>query len=146
MFHAKGLHLDASGLLTDKAGKRQYERNNIYVRPSKKALPNGSHGYYVSLRALLKTLYQHPETSSHLQEKFVISEDGFLRDLCDGLRFRRHAMLNNQDSGLGVLLYCEDVEIANPLGMKRGMCGKLTLFYVIFANFPPPSRSQLNWY
>lgn len=38
MFHAKGLQLDASGL-TDKAGKRQYERNNIYVRPSKKRVP-----------------------------------------------------------------------------------------------------------
>lgn len=143
LFYAKGLHFDVFNLNSDKARKRLYEANCIYVKPNEIVLSNGSRAYYVPLKSLLQNLFRHPEGAAYLQRRFSFSEDGFLRDICDGVRFKSRAEFK-QENALGVMLYCDDVEIANPLGMKRGTCGKLTLFYVTFANFPVSKRSQLN--
>lgn len=144
MFRAKGHDLNVCGLSTDKERKRLYENKGIYVKPCEKVLSNGSKAYYVELRSLLQNLFRHPTVASYLQRPFCFSSDGFLRDYCDGVRFSSNAVLKNKDNALALLLYCDDVELANPLGMKRGTCGKLTLFYVMFANFPASKRSHLN--
>ncbi len=52
-------------------------------------------------------------------------------------------LLKHPNNVLIVMLYHDDIEIANPLGMKRSQKGKLTMFYVAFLNIPTHLRSQL---
>ncbi|XP_049514080.1 uncharacterized protein LOC125941158 [Dermacentor silvarum] len=144
MFRAKDFYLDISQLKNDKGRKLLYEHNHIYVRPCEKILPNGSKAYYVPLRQLLANLLRHPEAAQYLLRPISSSGDGYLRDFNDGMRFRSHALFKEKRNALGLLVYCDDVEMANSLGMKRGACGKLTIFYIMFANFPPSKRSQTN--
>lgn len=42
-----------------------------------------------------------------------------------------------------MMLYHDDIEIANPLGMKRSRQGELTMFYIVFLHIPTHIRSQL---
>lgn len=41
-------------------------------------------------------------------------------------------------------LYYDDVELRNPIGMKRGKKRKLSMFYVTLLNLPPNKRSKLS--
>ncbi|KAM7299493.1 uncharacterized protein ISCGN_020059 [Ixodes scapularis] len=49
------------------------------------------------------------------------------------MRVQMHPVASTQEKNtIVMLLYCDDIELANPLGMKRGRRGKLTVFYVAF--------------
>lgn len=117
MFRAKDFDLDVSQLKNDKGRKLLYE-HNIYVRPCEKILPNGSKAYYVPLRQLLANLLRHPEAAEYLLRPISSSGDGCLRGFSDGTRFRSHALFKEKRNALRLLVYCDDVELANPLGMK----------------------------
>ena len=48
------------------------------------------------------------------------SRDGVLRDYCDGNYFKTHPVFKKHPSALHVILYYDDIEIANALGSKAG--------------------------
>lgn len=71
-------------------------------------------------------------------------ENGVLLDFFSGMRYTNHPVLLKHPGNIFiVLLYHDDIEIANPLGMKRSRTGKLTMFYLVFVNLPTHLRSQL---
>lgn len=45
---------------------------------------------------------------------------GVLRDFCDGEFVRNHPLAEQNPEALLLALYFDDLEIANPLGSRRG--------------------------
>jgi hypothetical protein len=58
------------------------------------------------------------------------STDGKIRDFCDGEIYRYHHLCSNDPTALQLMLYYDEVEVANPLGSKNGKLklGRLTQF------------------
>ena len=48
------------------------------------------------------------------------SSDGTLRDFCDGYFFKEHPVLKKHPTALQIIVYYDDIEIANALGAKAG--------------------------
>jgi len=55
------------------------------------------------------------------------STSGFMRDFCDGEFIKQHPVFMKHPTALQIVLYYDDIEIANPLGSKAGIhkLGKL---------------------
>lgn len=101
MFRARGLDLDTPQMSTDRERKRLYKQSGIYVRPCQKILPNGSKAYYIQRRPLLQNLFRRPEVASYFLQPFSYSDDSFLRDFSDGIRFRSHTVLKEKENAVG---------------------------------------------
>ena len=46
------------------------------------------------------------------------SNDGLIRDYCDGTQFRSHPLFSVDGKALQLMLYYDDLETCNPLGSK----------------------------
>ena len=62
-------------------------------------------------------------------------DDGVFRDFCDGTFVKNHPGIQHTDALL-LSLYFDELEVANPLGSKRGKhkLGKLEVFHHIHAH------------
>lgn len=49
-----------------------------------------------------------------------VSKDGVYRDLCDGNFVQNHPMFKENQEKLLLSFYFDELEVANPLGSKRG--------------------------
>ena len=49
------------------------------------------------------------------------SSDEFIRDFCDAQEIKDSEVFKNYPSALQLLLYYDEIEVANPLGAKAGM-------------------------
>ena len=49
-----------------------------------------------------------------------VSKDGILRDYCDGCVLENHPMFKESRETLQLSFYFDELEVANPLGSKRG--------------------------
>lgn len=47
-------------------------------------------------------------------------DDGLVEDVCDGHLFKTHPLFSKDPTALQLLLYYDELEIANPLGSKAG--------------------------
>ncbi|XP_077493422.1 uncharacterized protein LOC144104349 [Amblyomma americanum] len=140
-----GVTLDVSAVNNSKARKAMYTSQRIYVPPKEVISPSGEKGYFIFLKDLLENLMHHPSFLSRFQSRVGSSESHLLKDFTDGTRFQNHPVVRSHEENLVVmLLYCDDIELANVIGMKRGLRGKLTVFYVSFANITPSERSKLS--
>lgn len=61
----------------------------------------------------------------------------------DGLYFQENEVLSSSELSLPLLLYIDDLEIANPLGTSRKIHKLCTVYWVI-ADLPPKYRSALH--
>ena len=43
-----------------------------------------------------------------------------IEDYCDGKLFRTHPLFSSDPTALQIMLYYDELEIANPLGCKAG--------------------------
>ena len=66
-----------------------------------------------------------------------------LGDYCDGTQFAAHRIFKDNPSALQVILYYDDVEVANPLGSSATV-HKLGLFYFSLGNLKPRLRSTTD--
>ena len=71
------------------------------------------------------------------------SEDGILRDVCDGLFFRRNALFSSDATALSITLYLDEVNFVNPLGNKVKK-HKIYAFYMQLGNIAPSRKSTLE--
>ena len=46
------------------------------------------------------------------------SEDGLLRDFCDGETFRKHPLFSMCPKALQLMIFYDDLKVCNPLGSK----------------------------
>ncbi len=49
-----------------------------------------------------------------------VSEDAVLRDICDGSYVKNHHTFHQHSNTLFFSFYYDELEVANPLGSKRG--------------------------
>ncbi len=49
------------------------------------------------------------------------SEDGVMRDICDGDFVKHHPLFQQYPTALQFILYNDDIEICNPLGTAAGV-------------------------
>ena len=57
------------------------------------------------------------------------SEDGVFRDFCDGSFVQNHPLFLSGQDTLQLSIYFDELEVANPLGSKRGKhkLGKISI-------------------
>ena len=80
-----------------------------------------------------------------------------MRDFCDGCFVRQNSIFQAHKDALQLILYYDDIEVANPLGSKAGThkLGKYhnqcilpikfaELFYYVLGNIRPVFRSTLQ--
>ena len=48
------------------------------------------------------------------------SSDGVRRDFCDGEFFNNHPIFTVHNGALQIIVYYDDIEVANPLGSRAG--------------------------
>lgn len=48
------------------------------------------------------------------------STDGYIRDFCDGQLYKCHPLFSRNPQAIQIILYYDELEIANPLGSKAG--------------------------
>ena len=73
---------------------------------------------YISI--LIQLLLSKADVMEEVLQKDHISEDGVFRDYCDGSFVRSHPMFQSSHETLLLSLYFDELEVANPLGSKRG--------------------------
>lgn len=106
-------------------------------------LPSGDKAYFVPIRNLVEHLLRRPSFGRYFTSPLLPNNDGVLRDRTDGTRVTSHPVsCANNRSCIVMLLYSDDIELANALVMKRGLRGKLSVFYVTFVNIPVAQRSK----
>ncbi len=73
-----------------------------------------------------------------------IRQDTVMEDFCDGDNFKSDAFFLENPNALRIHLYCDEFEVCNPIGSKRGK-HKMIAFYYTIGNFHPKYRSQLRF-
>ncbi|XP_070511074.1 uncharacterized protein [Cardiocondyla obscurior] len=142
---SKGLDINITNFISDKKRKQVYENNGLYLPPKSIALESSNTAYFVPFQKLLEFLLQNDKIAEWFCKPYKSSSpDGILMDFCDGIRFEKHPFVRKQlNNTLYLMLYNDEVELTNPLGMKKHNRGKLCFFYLIFLNIPVHLRSKL---
>lgn len=61
---------------------------------------------------------------------------GYLYDIGDGELMKSHPLFSTRSHALQIILYCDDIEMCNPLGSHAGK-HKLLMFYYTLGNIDP---------
>ncbi|XP_046848509.1 uncharacterized protein LOC124442042 isoform X2 [Xenia sp. Carnegie-2017] len=69
--------------------------------------------------------------------------DDVIEDVCDGQYFKTHPLFSKDSTALQIMLYYDELEIANALGSKTGK-HKLGVVYYTTGNIDPRYRSQCD--
>ncbi|KAK3928226.1 Uronate isomerase [Frankliniella fusca] len=77
------------------------------------------------------------------KNKQVPSNDNVLRSYADGTHFKNHPYIHNHEGVIQVILFFDELEIANSLGSKT-IIHKLATFFGQVINLPPEVSSQLS--
>ncbi|XP_036146952.1 uncharacterized protein LOC118648006 isoform X1 [Monomorium pharaonis] len=133
---------DVSQSVSDRLRKRQLIKNGVYLVPQQVDLPDGSSGYVVSIIDIIQNLAKFNEILSFFKNNAPLS-DHHITDIMQGQRFRNHpGQIAHEKNNIALLLYNDDIELCNPIGMHRGT-NKICLFYVTILNIPVQLRSRL---
>ncbi len=97
---------------------------------------------YVSILETLKALLSHEDVVAQVLKGHK-SEDGVLRDFCDGSLFAQNQLFSQDETALQVLLYIDEFTVANPLGYRVTKY-KITAVYFLLGNLEPKFRSKVS--
>ena len=67
----------------------------------------------------IQALLSNPSVNEEIAN-YCPSSDGVLRDACDGSFFKKHRVFLTHSDALQIVLYYDDIEVANPFGEKAG--------------------------
>jgi len=96
--------------------------------------------HVVSVCQVLTALLQNDDVIDNWQA-CQPSNDGYLRDYCDGAYFKEHALFSAEPHSIRLHMYIDEFEVANPIGANRGK-HKMTAVYFTVGNLTPAFRSQ----
>lgn len=99
------------------------------------------YGYYVPLIDSLSSLLRMPEVANEVLNRYS-SDDGLMRDLCDGEYCINHPILADPKA-LKIISYHDEFNVANPLG-PHVKPHKVLAFYYSLGNIRPEFRSKLS--
>lgn len=90
----------------------------------------------------LQNLLLNKEIRDNINQTNCIN-DGVLRTVLDGTYYRENEVFRQMEKPLAVILYYDEVGIANPLG-SHSTTQKLGMFYWTLANIDPKLRTSQN--
>lgn len=130
-------------LSTTKTRKTFFEKNYPVVIPVQYTLDSGHTAVYIPILEMLQKLCRHTDILDKLQETKKTQAGHYMSNQ-DGLYFRENDFFCSSDEPkLPLILYIDDLEIANPLGTSRKI-HKLSSIYWILADLPSKYRSGLH--
>lgn len=97
---------------------------------------------YVPVTQTLKALLMNEDVQSEVFNGHS-SNDGYIRDFCDGKLFSEHRGFLDNPHALQIQLYYDEFVVCNPLGNKISQC-KTSAFYYVLGNLAPSQRSKLD--
>lgn len=98
--------------------------------------------YIVPFFKNLKNLLENDEIRSNIENPKP-HKSGIYRTVLDGSYYRENDFFCNHNNALAVILYYDDLGIANPLG-AASKSQKLSVFYWTLGNIYPEFRSSKN--
>lgn len=134
---AKGEQLSSA-----KRRKTFIERNYPVVKPVEYEMEPGCTVVYVPILQMIQEMFKHTDILDKVKET-KISQKGHYMSPQDGSYFQENELFSEQSLTLPLLLYIDDLEIANPLGTSRKI-HKMCSIYWVFADLQPKYRSALH--
>jgi len=95
---------------------------------------------YISLQDSLKTLLANKKISSQLLQQ-VTNKPNILSSFSDGTVYREHPVYQNHPQALQIILYADEFDVVNPLGVHAAV-HKLLVFYYSVANIDRHLQSK----
>ena len=130
-------------LSSTKRRKTYVERNYPVVPPVEYVLEPGHTAVHVPILEMIQNIFRHTDILEKIQETKTAQNDHY-ESHQDGLYYKGNDLLSSSDElKLPLLLYIDDLEIANPLGTSRKI-HKLCSVYWILADLPSTYRSALH--
>ena len=131
-------------LSSAKRRKTFIEKNYLVVMPVQYVLEAGCTVVYVPILQMIQEMFKHTDILDRIKET-KISQKGHYMSHQDGSYFHENDLLSSSEQSLKMplILYIDDLEIANPLGTSRKI-HKLCSVYWVFADLPAKYRSALH--
>jgi hypothetical protein len=130
-----------------------YKKNFNYVEPLTISLGTSAASgeskafHYIPIVKSLQALYADTAIHEHLKTSDVCSStvmtDHVLRDFNDGSLCQASAFLQNNPGAVQILLYQDEFEVVNPIGVARGKHKLLAVYYSL-GNLHPSVRSKID--
>ncbi|XP_039660298.1 uncharacterized protein LOC120561302 [Perca fluviatilis] len=136
--------LEGAELSTAKRRKTYVRSNYPLVMPVQYTVDSSGHiAVYVPILQMLQTMFKNTDLLDKIQETKP-SPLGMFMSHEDGTYFKENQFLSEAgEMKLSLILYVDDIEIANPLGTSRKI-HKLCTVYWWLANVPSQYRSSLH--
>ena len=128
--------------------KKYVSEHMDYVAPVELAVGEVNGGerrptmQYIPILETLKMLLKHEDVLGQVMQN-RISQDGVLRDFCDGDVFQNNVLFQQHRNSLQIQLYYDDFTPTNPIG-SHSRSNKLSAIYFVLGNLHPKYRSQLD--
>nr|XP_023651449.1 uncharacterized protein LOC111835405 isoform X2 [Paramormyrops kingsleyae] len=136
--------LEGAELSTAKRRKTFVKSNYPLVLPVQYTLDSSGHtAVYIPILHMLQTMFKNTDLLDKIQE-VKPSLPGLYASHEDGTYFKENLLLSQaEELKLSLILYVDDIELANPLGTARKI-HKLFAVYWLLANIPSQYRSNLH--
>ncbi|XP_054724735.1 uncharacterized protein LOC129235069 [Uloborus diversus] len=136
-------------LRSDYARKSFYKQHFNYVAPVDIYLGRNRHNricsyQYIPICDSLQSVFKHKSVSDLVEEnRCTKSENQFLKDVTDGSCFKENELFQQDSNALGIILFQDAFEVANPLGSAKKK-HKIVGVYYTLSNLPPAYRSNVD--
>ncbi len=97
---------------------------------------------HVPVTKSLRQLLNHEDVLSQVLSGHT-SQDGKLRDFCDGTVYKESTLFQQYPNALQIQLYNDEFCVANPLGYRQRKW-KINAIYYVLGNLEPKHRSRLD--
>lgn len=134
---AKGKQLSST-----KRRKTFIENNYPVVKPVQYLLQPGHTAVYVPILEMIQKIFNHTDILDKIKETKVALNSHYVSHQ-DGLYFKENTFLSSDELKITLILYIDDLEIANPLGTSHKI-HKICSVYWMLADLPIKYRSALH--
>lgn len=118
------------------------ENNYPVVKPVQYLLQPGHTAVHVPILKMIQKIFSHTDILDKIKETKV-AQNGVYVSHQDGLYFKENTFLSSDEFKITLILYIDDLEIANPLGTSRKI-HKICSVYWMLADLPSKYRSALH--
>ena len=122
-------------------GNRYYQSINAATGNMRPIIKRDTFQYVPILQLIALMLSDRSVLNETLQDHR--SNDGKMRDFCDGSLYSSNALFAHDRTSLQVCLYYDECEVVNPLGSRRGI-HKIGFIYMCLRNLSPVYNSCLD--